>query len=167
MTTPCPYLTRRHPEPGTRPSPRGSSDTGSRHLPFQDAAFLLLPPPSACLQDTWKLPVSGVQGSTFSIWQSLTRLILCHSVPGNPWQFVTCLTMSVVKAPIAFGRDFCQRAYQHVIIACLNVSLPFCTRSSLKTDCFPFLAHLWILMPSTLLGIPQAVCMFPRWVNQI
>lgn len=70
---------------------------------------------------------------------------------------------SIFKAPIVFCRDFCQTAYQHVIIACLHVSLPAYPQRSLKT------AFLVLQVPClrTAWHITGAQCMFPRWMSHI
>lgn len=71
---------------------------------------------------------------------------LSHSLSWSPCpQHSLVICNSIFKAPIAFCRDFCQTAYQHVIIACLHVSLPAYPQRSLKTAFLvlrvPCLAH--------------------------
>lgn len=126
--------------------------------PFQGASLLPLPPltASACLYNT------ACHSSTLescpcpeysappSPSDTLPVIHEAHPLSHCP-QYPSAICNSVFGAPTAFCRDFCQRAYQRVIIACLRVSLPNYTQRSLKTDC-AFLVRLWISVPSTLLG---------------
>ena len=100
--------------------------------------YSLWPSPTFCLVPlqclsslhTWELPVSRVQWPTFSDMLSVTHKT--HSLSHCP-QHPLAICNSIFKAPVAF----CPRPYQHVIIACLNVSLLDSIRSPLQTNYFP------------------------------
>ena len=100
--------------------------------------YSLWPSPTFCLVPlqclsslhTWELPVSRAQWPTFSDMLSVTHKT--HSLSHCP-QHPLAICNSIFKAPVAF----CPRPYQHVIIACLNVSLLDSIRSPLQTNYFP------------------------------
>lgn len=131
------------------------------NLPFQEESLLPCPPgphsrllpgcrPMLVFLPHLRAALPAVWCSTFSIWHTPSHS-QAHSLSHCP-QYPSAICNSIFQAPIAFCRDFCQRAYQSVIIACLHVSLWLYMRP-LKTDC-AFLVHLWIPVLSTLRGAP-------------
>lgn len=98
-----------------------------------------------------------------SLSDTLPVIHKAHSLSHCP-QYPSAICNSIFEAPMTFRRDFCRRAYQSVIIACLHVSLSDYTRRSLKTA---FLVHLWIFGLSTLLGTPWVlnVCFLDKWIK--
>lgn len=106
-------------------------------LPLTPTCILPGPIALPVIAPHWELPISGVQRPAFSDMLSVTHKT--HSLSRYP-QHPLAICNSIFKAPGAF----CQRAYQHVIIACLNVPYRLTT----------FLVHFWIPMLSIFLGIP-------------
>ena len=140
MISPFPCFTRRHLDQIPHPHAGGGlTPSAVRPLYFSKMPlYSLWPSPTFCLVPlqclsslhTWELPVSRVQWPTFSDMLSVTHKT--HSLSRCP-QHSLAICNSIYKAPVAF----CPRPYQHVIIACLNVSLPDSIRSPLQTDYFP------------------------------